>query len=161
VVFVEFSYLAFDIIGDLALGSPFGLIKAQTDSSPSIESVDESGEPVRGELRIPVIETISHAVASATAIGVFPAWAHKLLRLPPWNMSGLKDRINLFKLTAASVEARVKRGHKKETEDGEQSIDLLDKLLEAKDDDGSPLSPNELYAEVLIMLIAGSDTSSK
>jgi benzoate 4-monooxygenase len=161
VVFVEFSYLAFDIIGDLALGSPFGLIQAQTDSSLSIESVDESGEPVRGELQVPVIKTITGAAAVATRIGAFPAWTHKLLRLLPWNVSGVTDRINIFKLSVASVEARVKRGHKKETDDGEQGIDLIDKLLEAKDDDGSPLSPNELYAEAIMLLIAGSDTTSK
>ncbi|CCO36634.1 hypothetical protein BN14_10776 [Rhizoctonia solani AG-1 IB] len=159
-VCAQFSYLAFDIIGDLALGSPFGLIQAQTDSSLSIESVDESGEPVRGELRVPVIKAITGAVAVSTRIGVFPAWTHKLLRLLPWNMSGVTDRINLFKLAVASVEARVKRGHKTEAEDGEQSIDLIDKLLETKDDDGSPLSPNELYAEALMLLIAGSDTTS-
>ncbi|CEL58629.1 Benzoate 4-monooxygenase OS=Aspergillus niger GN=bphA PE=1 SV=1 [Rhizoctonia solani AG-1 IB] len=113
-VCAQFSYLAFDIIGDLALGSPFGLIQAQTDSSLSIESVDESGEPVRGELRVPVIKAITGAVAVSTRIGVFPAWTHKLLRLLPWNMSGITDRINLFKLAVASVEARVKRAPRDE-----------------------------------------------
>ncbi|CEL61258.1 hypothetical protein RSOLAG1IB_09880 [Rhizoctonia solani AG-1 IB] len=156
----QFSYLAFDIIGDLALGSPFGLIQAQTDSSLSIESVDESGEPIRGELRVPVIKTIAGLVATCMEIGVFPAWTHKLLQLLPWNMSGLVDRINFFKLVVASVEARVKRGQIKVSENGDQGTDLIDKLLEAKDEDGNPLSANELYAEASMLLIAGSDTTS-
>jgi benzoate 4-monooxygenase len=160
-VSTEFSYLAFDTIGDLALGSPFGLIQAQTDSSLSIESVDESGEPIRGTLRVPVIKTIAGSVATDTALGVFPAWTHKLLRLLPWNISGIADRTNLFNLAVASVEARVKRGPRKDTEDGEQSIDMIDKLLEVKDDDGNPLKADELYAEALVLLVAGSDTTSK
>ncbi|CAE6434675.1 unnamed protein product [Rhizoctonia solani] len=159
-VCAQFSYLAFDIIGDLALGSPFGLIQAQTDSSLSIASVDESGESIRGTLRVPVIKTLAGAAATDTAVGVFPAWTHKLLRLLPWNISGIADRINLFKLAVASVEARVKRGPRKDTEDGEQSIDMIDKLLEVKDDDGNPLTADELYSEALMLLIAGSDTTS-
>jgi cytochrome P450 len=61
----------------------------------------------------------------------------------------------------ASVEARVKRGPRKDTEDGEQSIDMIDKLLEVKDNDGNPLTADELYSEALMLLIAGSDTTSK
>ncbi|CAE6349560.1 unnamed protein product [Rhizoctonia solani] len=156
----EFSYLAFDIIGDLALGSTFGLIQAQTDSSLSIESIDASGEPVRGTVRVPVIKTIAGAAFDSMTLGVFPSWTHRLLRLLPWNISGVADRISLFKLSAASVEARIKRGPRKDSEGGKHSIDLIDKLLEAKNDDGSPLSVNELYAEALMLLIAGSDTTS-
>ncbi|QRW24239.1 cytochrome P450 family protein [Rhizoctonia solani] len=110
-VCAQFSYLAFDIIGDLALGSPFGLIQAQTDSSPSIESIDASGQPVRGTMRVPVIETIAGAAFTGMTYGG-------------------------------------------------RGIDLVDKLLEAKNDDGSPLSANELYAEAVMLLVAGSDTTS-
>ncbi|KAF8712308.1 Cytochrome P450 monooxygenase, partial [Rhizoctonia solani] len=159
-VCAQFSYLAFDIIGDLALGSPFGLIQAQTDSSPSIESIDASGQPVRGTMRVPVIETIAGAAFTGMTVGVFPSWAHRLLRLLPWNISGTNNRINLLKLATASVEARIKRGSIKDSEYGGRGIDLVDKLLEAKNDDGSPLSANELYAEAVMLLVAGSDTTS-
>ncbi|QRW25027.1 cytochrome P450 family protein [Rhizoctonia solani] len=158
-VCAQFSYLAFDIIGDLALGSPFGLIQAQTDSSPSIESTDASGEPVRGTMRVPVIETIAGAAFTGMSVGIFPSWAHRLLRLLPWNISGTNNRINLLKLATASVEARIKRGSRKDSESGGCGIDLVAKLLEAKNDDGSPLSANELYAEAhteLLMLPLGN-----
>ncbi|CAE6439543.1 unnamed protein product [Rhizoctonia solani] len=159
-VCAQVSYLAFDIIGDLALGSPFGLIQAQKDSSLSIESVDASGEPHRGTLEIPVIQTIARGGIPITAVGVFPSWAHKLLLFMPWNLVGLFDRINFFRLVKTSVEARIKRGPKEIMEDGKRSVDLIDKLLEVQDDDGNPLSMSELNAEASLLLVAGSDTTS-
>ncbi|ELU36691.1 cytochrome P450 monooxygenase [Rhizoctonia solani AG-1 IA] len=157
---IKVSYLAFDIIGDLALGSPFGLVQAQKDSSLSIESVDESGEATRGTVEIPVIETIARAGVPIMSIGVFPSWAHKILLFLPWNLVGLFDRINFFKLVKASVEARIKRGPKEIIEDGKRSIDIIDKFLEVQDDDIAPLSMEELTAEASVLLVAGSDTTS-
>ncbi|KAF8724691.1 Cytochrome P450 monooxygenase, partial [Rhizoctonia solani] len=159
-VCAQVSYLAFDIIGDLALGSPFGLVKAQKDSTLSIESVDESGETTRGTLEIPVIEIIARAGVSIVSIGVFPSWLHKLFLFLPWNLVGLFDRINFFRLVKTSLEARIKRGPKEIIEDGKRSIDIIDKFLEVQDDDGTPLSKEELMAEASVLLIAGSDTTS-
>ncbi|KAG8723824.1 hypothetical protein FRC11_002293, partial [Ceratobasidium sp. 423] len=159
-VCAQFSYLAFDIIGDLALGSPFGLIQAQKDSSLAIESIDETGKPQRGNVEIPVVKTIASGGVTVMAVGVFPAWTHKFLQFLPWNVVGLFDKLNFFKLAIASVDARLKRGPRKDIEDGKQSIDLIDKLLEVKNEDGNPLSVNELYAEAVLLLVAGSDTTS-
>ncbi|CAE6439535.1 unnamed protein product, partial [Rhizoctonia solani] len=116
-VCAQISYLAFDIIGDLALGSPFGLIQAQKDSSLSIESVDASGEPHRGTVEIPVIKTIARAGVSIMEIAVFPSWAHKFLFFLPWNLVGLFDKIKFIRLVKTSVEARIKRGPKEIMED--------------------------------------------
>ncbi|CAE6401810.1 unnamed protein product [Rhizoctonia solani] len=159
-VCAQISYLAFDIIGDLALGSPFGLIQAQKDSSLTIESVDLSGEPQRGTVEIPVVKTITGGGATIMAVGYFPSWTHKFIKFLPWNIPGLFDILNFFNLTTMSVDARVKRGPRKSFEDGKQSIDLIDKLLEVRDEDGNPLSINELYSEAVVLLIAGSDTTS-
>ncbi|CUA71976.1 Benzoate 4-monooxygenase [Rhizoctonia solani] len=154
------SYLAFDIIGDLALGLPFGLIQAQKDSSLSIESVDACGEPQRGTVEIPVVKTIARGGVTIMGVGFFPSWTHRFLQLLPWNLAGLFDTFRFFKLTKISVNARLKRGPRKNLDDGKQSIDLIDKLLEVKNEDGSPLSIHELYAEAVLLLIAGSDTTS-
>ncbi|CAE6515556.1 unnamed protein product [Rhizoctonia solani] len=156
----QFSYLAFDIIGDLALGSPFGLIQAQKDSSLAIESFDASGEPQRGTLEIPIIKTIADGGVVGMSVGVFPPWAHKFLLLLPWNLSGLFHKLNFFKLTTTSVDAKLKRGPRDDVVDGKRNIDILDKLLEVRDEDGDPLTVDELYAEALLLLVAGSDTTS-
>lgn len=39
-------------------------------------------------------------------------------------------------------------------------MDLLQRLMEGKDEDGQPLGRQELTAEALTQLIAGSDTTS-
>ncbi|KAF8754632.1 cytochrome p450 [Rhizoctonia solani] len=113
-VCAQFSYLAFDIIGDLSLGSPFGLVQAQKDSSLSVESVDVSGETKQGTL--------------ATTL----------------------------------VDARLKRGSGKDMEDGsgKRNIDLIDKLIEIQDENGNPLPKDEMIAEAVLLLVAGSDTVS-
>ncbi|QRW23983.1 cytochrome P450 family protein [Rhizoctonia solani] len=141
-----------------ALGSPFRLIQAQKDSSLSIESVDASGEPVLGAVEIPVIKTLADSGRDIVTLGVFPLWTRKFLQLLPWNISGVADRMSLVKLAQASVDARLKRGSRKNSEDAKHSIDLIDKLLEAKNEDGNPLSFDELWAEALLLIIAGSDT---
>jgi benzoate 4-monooxygenase len=157
---VEISYLAVDVIGDLALGSSFGLIQAQKDSSLSIESVDSSGEPQRGVIEIPIVKTIARGSISALGIAVFPVWAHKFLRYLPWNLVGLFDTLKFIDLATTSLHARIKRGPKEIFEDGKRSVDIMDKLLEYEDE-GEPLSMDELTAEAMILLIGGSDTTSK
>ncbi|KAF8693060.1 Cytochrome P450 monooxygenase, partial [Rhizoctonia solani] len=155
----QFAYLAFDIIGDLALGSPFGLIQAQKDSVLAIESVDESGKPVRGNIQVPVIKALARSGLANMSLGVFPHWTHKVLQMLPWNIKGSNDNINLFNIAIASLNAKIKRDHLKDPEDRD-GVDLIDKLLETKNEDGSPLPLDELYAEALMLLVAGSDTTS-
>jgi len=43
---------------------------------------------------------------------------------------------------------------------GEQRVDLLARLQEGRDESGQPLGRQELTAEALTQLIAGSDTTS-
>ncbi|CAE7213467.1 unnamed protein product [Rhizoctonia solani] len=53
----------------------------------------------------------------------------------------------------------LKRGSR-ETLDGKQGADFIDKLLQVKNEDGSSISIEELYSETFLFLLAGSDTSS-
>ncbi|KAJ1300345.1 hypothetical protein OPQ81_005166 [Rhizoctonia solani] len=155
----QFSYLAFDIIGDLALGAPFGLIQAQKDSSPIIESVDAFGNVEKGTIQVPVIATIAGFNQTLISVGPFPLWTRKIIRLLPWNMSGFRDQFRFFKLAAAAVDARLKRGPRA-TSYGKESTDFLDKLLQVRNEDGSGMPLDELYSETFVFLAAGSDTSS-
>ncbi|KAJ1300369.1 hypothetical protein OPQ81_005188 [Rhizoctonia solani] len=156
----QFAYLALDIIGDLALGSPFGLIHAQRDSSVAIDSIDALGEPQIRMVEVPIIKINANEGMITMAVGVFPSWTHNFLRLLPWNISGILHSAKFFNLTKASVDARLKRGPRVASEDGKGSIDLVDRLLEVRNEDGTPLTTDELYAEALLLLAAGSDTTS-
>lgn len=156
----QFSYLIFDIIGDLALGSPFGLVRAQKDAAPIIQSIDASGNPEKKAMDIEVVSNIARGQRLIASGGVYPQWAHSLLRLLPWNIPAALDQRDFFALTVAAVEARLKRGPNEQLESGKKSIDLIDKLLEVRNEDGSLLSKGEVYAEAMLLLIAGSDTTA-
>ncbi|KAJ1302906.1 hypothetical protein OPQ81_003205 [Rhizoctonia solani] len=155
----QFLYLAFDIIGDLALGAPFGLIQAQRDSSPIIESVDALGNVQKGAIQVPVIATIAGFNRTLISVGPFPLWTRNIMRLLPWNISGFRDQFRFFKLAAAAVEARLKRGPRA-TSDGKEGTDFIEKLLHVRNEDGSGMPIDELYSETFLFLTAGSDTSS-
>lgn len=49
----------------------------------------------------------------------------------------------------------------KRLENPTDRVDLLTRLQQGKDDNGEPLGKEELTAEALTQLIAGSDTTSK
>ncbi|KAH7335690.1 cytochrome P450 [Rhizoctonia solani] len=155
----QFSYLTFDIIGDLALGAPFGLIQAQKDSSPVIESVDKFGQPEKVSIQVPVVEAIASINRNLASTGPFPLWTRYMMKILPWNIPSLLREIRFFKLAMAVVDARLKRGLRTMS-DGSLGVDFIDKLLQVRNEDGSEMSRDELLSETLTMLLAGSDTSS-
>ncbi|QRW23951.1 cytochrome P450 family protein [Rhizoctonia solani] len=151
----QLSYLAFDVIGDLAAGASFGLIQAQKDSSPIVGSSDETGQKDEGAVQIPVIAAMASFNTLIVAVQMFPLWARNIVKLLPWYVSGFMKQIGFFGLVAAIIEARLKRGSNEE--DGP---DFIDKFLEAKNEDGTGMTVDELRSETSVMLLAGSDTSS-
>ncbi|EQL37405.1 hypothetical protein BDFG_01020 [Blastomyces dermatitidis ATCC 26199] len=126
-----FNYVAFDIIGDLAFGSPFGMLEKG-------RFFIDSGE------------------VSAT-LGVFPT-------LKPW-AKFLPDRFFLDGLEAVEelagiAVARVSERLRPEAIANNTREDLLARLMEGRDEAGAKLGREELTAEALTQLIAGSDTTS-
>ncbi len=61
---------------------------------------------------------------------------------------------NLAGIAVARVQNRL------ENADSVDRVDLLARLMQGKDDQGKPLGRQELTAEALTQLIAGSDTTS-
>jgi cytochrome P450 len=154
---VEFAYLSFDIISDLAVGVPFGMVDRQKDSTPASLSL-VSGRNVQD---IPIIRLITVSGRLGISLGPYPSWAQKLLARAPWHMSDLTSRRAFLETIKALVDARVSRMGKDRPEDQERGPDLLDKLFEVRNPDGSPMSRQELDAEALATIGAGSDTTAK
>lgn len=73
--------------------------------------------------------------------------------MDPWFARGLSSVKNLAGIARNRVDARLKQGS------GDRK-DILSHLLAATDDEGQPMSKDELTAEALTNLIAGSDTTS-
>ncbi|CCO28579.1 hypothetical protein BN14_02575 [Rhizoctonia solani AG-1 IB] len=153
----QFSYLAFDIISDLALGVPFGLVEAQKDSTPAALSLVSN----KNVQNLPVISLMSKGGAGAMTLGSHSSLFQKILLLgTPWHIPDLLTRRAFRNVTRAAVDTRVNKVENGIADDEGRGVDLLDKLFEVTKPDGSPLSRDEIDSEALVTIGAGSDTTS-
>jgi len=140
-----FNYLAFDIIGDLAFGAPFGMLK---------KGRDEAEVSINGKITYaPAIEVLNRRGEVSGTIGVFPSMKPYAKYLPdPFFNKGMKAIENLAGIAIARVNVRLEKPSNR--------VDLLARLMEGRDENGNKLGREELTAEALTQLIAGSDTTS-
>jgi len=144
-----FNYLAFDIIGDLAFGAPFGMLSTGAD----IAEVRSS--PTSPPIYAPAIEILNRRGEVSATLGIMPQLKPYAKWFPdPFFSQGLSAVENLAGIAIARVKARLASppdlGRK----------DLLAQLMLGRDEKGEPLCREELTAEALTQLIAGSDTTS-
>ncbi|TRX92247.1 hypothetical protein FHL15_006862 [Xylaria flabelliformis] len=144
-----FNYVAFDTIGDLAFGAPFGMLKAGADIAEVRTSLN--APPIYA----PAVEILNRRGEVSAALGCYP-WIKPYAKwLPdPFFSKGLTAVENLAGIAIARVKDRL---------DNPPDInrkDLLARLQEGRDEKGEPLGFQELTAEALTQLIAGSDTTS-
>ncbi|KAK0211886.1 cytochrome P450 monooxygenase [Armillaria fumosa] len=151
------NYLTFDIIGDLAFGAPFGMVKAGKD----VAQVPQDPLAVMGSYgqvaskyatrEIPAIETLSGG-ATTTTLGVVPEWWRLLLKRIPFFRQGEEDFGALLGMVVSAVSKRL--------EVPTDRNDVLGKLLAGKDEQGNPIGREELSTESFSLLVGGSDTTS-
>lgn len=152
-----YNYLAFDIIGDLAFGSPFGMILSGKDSAPvAVSHKDAMGsygsEHACAVVHIPAVQILNRRGEYSASMGVLPPHWRPYARLLPWYRQGSEAVENLAGIAVAAVAKRLTTPTDR--------VDLLSKLQEGRDDEGKPMGREELTAEALTQLIAGSDTTS-
>ncbi|KAF2088093.1 cytochrome P450 3A3 [Saccharata proteae CBS 121410] len=144
-----FNYLAFDIIGDLAFGAPFGMLKEGKDFAEVRETPDS--EPKYA----PAIEVLNRRGEVSGTIGILPQIKPYAKYIPdPFFYKGVEAVQNLAGIAVARVNQRLKDADKVDR------VDLLARLMEGRDEKGEKLGREELTAEALTQLIAGSDTTS-
>ena len=144
-----FNYLAFDIIGDLAFGQPFGMLAKGKDIT---EIQLQPGGPIS---YAPAVEVLNRRGEVSGTLGCFPALKPYAKYLPdPFFTQGLQAVQNLAGIATARVSQRLDEKH------DSQRLDLLARLMEGRDENGQKLGRAELTAEALTQLIAGSDTTS-
>ncbi|KAH7040239.1 benzoate 4-monooxygenase [Microdochium trichocladiopsis] len=144
-----FNYVAFDTIGDLAFGSPFGMLKAGADMAEVRMTKDS--DPIYA----PAVEILNRRGEVSATLGAYPAlkpWCHLLP--DPFFSQGVAAVKNLAGIAIARVQDRL------QNPPDINRTDLLARLQEGRDDKGQPLGIEELTAEALTQLIAGSDTTS-
>jgi benzoate 4-monooxygenase len=144
-----FNYLAFDIIGDLAFGAPFGMLEKGKDITEIRKSPDA---PVT---YAPAVEVLNRRGEVSGTLGCLPSLKPYAKWLPdPFFSKGLAAVENLAGIAVARVSQRL------EGKQDVERVDLLARLMEGKDETGAKLGRAELTAEALTQLIAGSDTTS-
>ena len=147
-----FNYLAFDIIGDLAFGAPFGMVNAGAD----IAEVRES--PSSPPRYAPAVQVLNRRGEVSNTLGALPTLKPYAAYLPdPFFSRGLQAVNDLAGIAIARVKARLDQENSGIKSDRR---DLLARLMEGKDEQGQPMGQAELTAEALTQLIAGSDTTS-
>jgi len=151
------NYLAFDIVGDLAFGAPFGMIQAAKDSAliPTNQkaAMNSYGKIDSVEVRaIPAVQILNGRGEYSMSMGVLPPWWRPFVKLLPWYSKGQKDVQTLAGIAIMAVARRFSTPTDR--------VDLLSKLQNGRDGDGNPMGREELTAEALTLLIAGSDTTS-
>jgi len=99
---------------------------------------------------VPAIRILNDRGEFSATMGVLPPWARPAVVKVPWFARGKAAVQSLAGLAIAAV-------HKRLTNPIDRN-DLLTKLQQGKDDDGQPLGVEELTAEALTLLIAGSDS---
>lgn len=146
-----FNYLAFDIIGDLAFGAPFGMLEKGKDVAEVRKTPDSP------PTYAPAIEVLNRRGEVSGTLGIMPFLKPYAAFLPDSFFSkGLEAVENLAGIAVARVSERLKP----EVMKNNTRVDLLARLMEGRDETGAKLGREELTAEALTQLIAGSDTTS-
>ena len=103
----------------------------------------------------PAVEVLNRRGEVSATLGCYPALKPYAKYLPDRFFSdGLQAVEDLAGIAVARVNERLESGKESER------VDLLARLMEGKDEKGEKLGREELTAEALTQLIAGSDTTS-
>lgn len=144
-----FNYLAFDIIGDLAFGAPFGMLSRGADMTEIRLS------PASPPIYASAIDILNRRGEVSATLGCLPQLKPYAKWLPD---SFFSKGLNAVQNLTGIAVARVK--HRLENPPSIERTDLLARLMQGRDEKGEPLGREELTVEALTQLIAGSDTTS-
>ena len=128
--------------------------KSPEEGFRAIEKISSGVDGLSMETEdIPYIEVLCTRTETNAPLGLLPPWLRLVIRrLPKYNNHSSAGK----KLGALAVMAVARRMAKPDPRP-----DMLQKLLDARDDDGNPLSSAELSAEAMVLIVAGSDTIAK
>lgn len=137
------------------------MLQACQDAAPVAVAHDQAmaaygGEGEKAEIKvvhIPAVKILNDRGNFSASLGVLRPWMRPLAKQLPWFKQGQQAVRDLAGIAIAAVGKRLATPIDR--------VDLLSKLQEGRDDDGNPMGREELTAEALTQLIAGSDTTSK
>lgn len=148
------TFIAFDIIGDLAFGAPFGMVEKGRDEC---EAQLVKGGPI---VYTSGAETLNRRGEVSSTLGLLLPLKPYAKYLPdPFFTKGLQSVKCLHGIAEVAVNRRLDAAEKGQLGTKGRS-DILEMLVRSKDANGNPMGRDELISEALTELIAGSDTVS-
>jgi benzoate 4-monooxygenase len=102
---------------------------------------------------IPAVQILNLRGEFSATMGVLSPWTRAIVQNLPWFHQGRDAQVSVPGMAVVMVAKRLATPVDR--------IDLLSKLQEGKDDEGKPMGKEELTAEALTQLVAGSDTTAK
>ncbi|KAH9949850.1 cytochrome P450 monooxygenase pc-bph [Amylocystis lapponica] len=160
------NYFAFDAIGHLAFGETFGMLRSGKDNMKVVKSLETGMDAFNTSVEhhyetedISAISTLARRAEIAIVLAFMPNYWRGFVQRLPWFSEGVTT---LRQLKAMAVAAVARRLAESTLGNGEleKREDMLQRLLEGRDDQGNPMAASELSTEALTLLIAGSDTVS-
>ncbi|TQS34141.1 hypothetical protein Golomagni_05488 [Golovinomyces magnicellulatus] len=144
-----FNLLAFDIIGNLAFGKSFNMLETGKDIA---EVRITPNDPIT---YVPAVEVFNKRSDVSATLGCLPSLKPFARYFPDsFFHQGLAA---VEKLTGIAI-ARVSNRYNGQ-EDSDR-VDILARLMNAKDENGNAFGQNEVTTEATVQIIAGSDTIS-
>jgi cytochrome P450 len=135
-------FMAYDIVSEIGFGKPFGFVPAGTDIDGLIQGFHDGMTSFGLLARFHPFTTW----IKTTPLGRF-------FIATPEDDSGIGV---LMRYRDKLFDERVQ-----DTKDGKTGdrVDLLQTFIDAKEEDGQPLPPDYIKAEILLVLLAGADTT--
>lgn len=134
-------YMAYDIISEIGFGKPIGFVESGSDIGGLIQGFHDGLVPFGLMARL----------------WPFTDWA-KRTWLGEFLVAKPEDKTGIGMLMRFRDKLIVER--QKDLEDGKvDRVDLLQTFLDARTEDGKPLEMDYIKAEILLVLLAGADTT--
>ena len=135
-------FMAYDIISEVGFGAPIGFVEAGKDLHGLIQGFHD-GLPAFGLLG---------------RLWPFTYWV-KSTFLEKYLVAKPEDQSGIGMLMRFRDKLLAERRHDIETGKAGDRVDLLQTFIDARDDDGNPLTDDYIKAEILLVLLAGADTT--
>ncbi|KAI4722236.1 flavonoid 3',5'-hydroxylase [Aureobasidium sp. EXF-10727] len=146
-------YMAYDVISEVGFGAPFGFIKSGSDVAGLIKGLHEGLVPFGLMARLyPFTGWIKRT-----------AFGDKYLVARPEQQSGIgtlmRFRDKLIEQRRTDIEAGNTNGRYCPFAQLDSILTWEKSFIDARDEKGQPLDPEYIRAEILLVLLAGADTT--
>ncbi|KAK3709860.1 hypothetical protein LTR37_010690 [Vermiconidia calcicola] len=136
-------FMAYDIISEIGFGAPIGFVESGTDVDGLIQGFHD-GLPAFGLLGR--LWPLTYKLKNTW-------FGEKFLVAKPEDKSGIGMLMRFRDKLLAQRRRDIEEGK------AGDRIDLLQTFIDARDDDGNPLTDAYIKAEILLVLLAGADTT--